>query len=148
MTTFGSIISTEEKTKFYRQLNTPLNFGKFKGQSTTLLNIPLQYIKWLYENSKYLEYLVPEIKIFIIHKLDPLFNKDKLEKDDFCIMVPNCKCGIQAKSIHSRKNNRDCWSCSKQVLNKFNGKYEGGCDFFKWGFPSNSTPRDEMVYYL
>jgi len=148
MATFGSILSTEEKTKFYRQLNTPLNFGKFKGKPTALINIPLQYIKWLYENPKCLDYLVPEIKIFIIQKLDPLLNKNRLEKEDFCMKVPNCKCGIRAKFLHSKKNNRNIWTCEKQILNKINGKYEGGCDFFMWGFPSSSIPSGGMVYYL
>ncbi len=148
MATFGSILSTEEKTTFYRQLNTPLNFGKYKGKPIPLLSIPLYYIKWLFENPKCMDYLVPEIKIFIIHKLDPLLNKTKLKKEDFRMDIPLCKCDMQAKFIHSKKNNRDCWTCEKQVLNKFNGKYEGGCDFFQWGFPSTSIPKDGEVFYL
>lgn len=148
MTSFGSIVSTEEKSTFRRQLATPINFGKYKGKPTTLLDTPLQYIKWLYENPTYLEYLVPEIKIFIIHKLDPLLSKDRLEKEEFSMMIPSCKCGVDGILKFSKKNNRCFFTCSKQVLNKFNGKYEGGCDFFKWSFPICSKPDDGCVTFI
>jgi len=146
--TFSTILSTKEKQTFYRQLNAPITFGKFKGKP--LLNVPLYYVKWLYDNPDYLKNLFPEVSRIITLKLDPEFKDTSLEKEDFCLDIPECKCGLKPRQGRSNKQSppREFYTCSKQVLNKFNGKYEGGCDFFKWGFPLSTIDSDGMVYYL
>lgn len=146
MTTFASLFSLTEKRTFSRQLSTPLNFGKFKG--TAILNVPLYYVRWLHDNDEYLNNLFPEVITLINIKLQHLH--EDIEKEDFCMEVPiKCKCGLKPRKGKSNKQipSREFYTCSKQILNKSNGKYEGGCDFFKWGFP-NSSIEDEDGYVV
>ena len=147
MTTFASLFSPTETRKFSRQLNTPLNFGKFKG--TAIVHAPLYYVRWLHDNDEYLNNLFPEVIALINIKLEHLH--EDIEKEDFFMEVPTkCKCGLKPRKGKSNKQtpSREFYTCSKQILNKSNGKYEGGCDFFKWGFPNSSIEEDGYVVYI
>ena len=115
--------------------------SKSKHAMKKIKHIPVDYLKWVYDNGfekNMIKY--PEDRIYIENKL--LFGTST----NLLMNHPRCKCHRSCNLGYSKDNKRSFFNCINRKYNKFTKTYEGGCDFFAWGFPHRLLKQDQYSY--